>query len=82
MEHLEVPLPGDDAPATPANRAVRLPPFWSANPRAWFTSAEGSFRLHNISDEESRFYNILQALPEATVSLMVNLVEVDLLPVN
>jgi hypothetical protein len=51
----------EDAP--PANnRAVKLPPFWTANPRAWFTSGEGAFRLCNIADEESRFFNCLHAL--------------------
>jgi hypothetical protein len=48
MEH---PEQHEDAP--PANnRAVKLPPFWTANLRAWFTSAEGAFRLRNIADEE------------------------------
>ncbi len=71
MEH---PEQHEDAlPA--ANRAVKLPPFWTANPRAWFTSAEGAFRLRNIADEESRFFNCLHALPEATVSPSDDLVE-------
>jgi hypothetical protein len=71
----------EDAP--PANnRAVKLPPFWTANPRAWFTSAEGAFRLRNIADEESRFFNCLHALPEATVSLIADLAEADPLPSN
>jgi hypothetical protein len=59
MEH---PEQHEDAPPV-ANRAVKLPPFWTANPRAWFTSAEGAFRLCNIADEESRFFNCLHALP-------------------
>jgi hypothetical protein len=71
----------EDAP--PANnRAVKLLPFWTANPRAWFTSAEGAFRLRNIADEESRFFNCLHALPEATVSLIADLVEADPLSAN
>jgi hypothetical protein len=71
----------EDAP--PANnRAVKLPPFWTANPRAWFTSTEGTFRLRNITVEESRFFNCLHALPEATVSLIADLVEADPLPAN
>jgi hypothetical protein len=71
MEHPEQHV---DAPPA-ANRAVKLPPFWTTNPRAWFTSAEGAFRLRNIADEESRFFNCLHALPEATVSLIADLVE-------
>jgi hypothetical protein len=71
----------EDAP--PANnRAVKLLLFWTANPRAWFTSAEGAFQLRNIADEESRFFNCLHALPEATVSLIADLVEADPLPQN
>ncbi len=64
------------------NKAVKLPPFWTTNPRAWFTSAEGAFRLRNIADKESRFFNCLHALPEATVSLIADLVEADPLPAN
>jgi hypothetical protein len=64
------------------NRAVKLPRFWTANPQAWFTSAEGAFRLRNIAEEESRFFNCLHALPETTVSLIADLVEADPLPAN
>jgi hypothetical protein len=70
----------EDAPS--ANRAVKLRPFWTQNPRAWFTSAEGAFRLRNIADEESRFFNCLHPLPETTVSLIADLVEADPLPAN
>jgi hypothetical protein len=71
----------EDAPPV-VNRAVKLPPIWTANPRAWFTSAEGAFRLRNIADEESRFFNCLHALPETTVSLIADLVEADPLLAN
>ena len=73
-KHEEVPPAG--------NRAVKLPWFWTANPQAWFTSAEGAFRLRNIADEESRFFNCLHALPETTVSLIADVVEADPLPAN
>jgi hypothetical protein len=49
MEH---PEQHEDAP--PANRVVKLPPFWTINPRSWFSSVEGA---RNIADEEIRFYN-------------------------
>jgi hypothetical protein len=78
---MENPEQHEDAPPA-ANRAVKLPPFWTANPRAWFTSADGAFRLRNIADEESRFFNCLHALPETTVSLIADLVEADPLPAN
>ena len=75
MEHLEIPLP-----AALASRAVKLPPLWPAGPRAWLASVEGAFRLHNIADEQSQFYTCLQALLEATVSLINELMEANPLP--
>ncbi len=33
----------DNIPLTPANRTVKLPPFWPVNPVAWFAAAEGFF---------------------------------------
>ncbi len=41
MEHLEAPLPEDDVPPAPANRAVKLPPFWPANPKGLAHNGEG-----------------------------------------
>jgi hypothetical protein len=41
---------------------------------------EGAFRLHNIADEQSQFYTCLQALLEATVSFIVELMEANPLP--
>jgi hypothetical protein len=78
---MEKPEQHEDAPSA-ANRTVKLPPFWTVNLRAWFTSAEGAFRLRNIADEESRFFNCLHALLEMTVSLIADLVEADPLPAN
>jgi hypothetical protein len=78
MEH---PEQHEDAPPA-ANRAVKLPLFWTANQRAWFTSEEGAFLLCNIANEESRFFNCLHTLPEVTASLIADLVEVDPLPPN
>ncbi len=62
MEHLNVPLPEDEAPHAPANRAVK-----PTNPAAWFAMAEVSLRLRNIVNEEFRFYNILYALQGVVV---------------
>jgi hypothetical protein len=75
---MEQPEQHEDAPPA-ANRAVKLPPFWT---RAWFTSAEGAIRVRNIADEESRFFNCFHALLETTVSLIADLVEADPLLAN
>ena len=83
-DQIQVPAPVADAaqPQHPVNRAVKLSPFWPANPAAWFRAAEGSFVLRGIDDELARFYNVLHALPEATVTLVADLVEAEPLPAN
>ncbi len=39
-----------------------IPPFWSANPEAWFCKVEGQFILRNTTQD-----NLLGALPESAV---------------
>jgi hypothetical protein len=70
---MEQPEQQEDAPPATGRLSYR---------RSGPLSAEGAFRLRNIADEESRFFNCLHALPEMTVSLIADLVEADLLPVN
>jgi hypothetical protein len=50
--HQKIPLPEDDVPPSPANKAVKLPPFWPANPAAWFEAAEGSFRRRLLAAQQ------------------------------
>jgi hypothetical protein len=78
MEHLHIPRPE----VAQANRAVKQQPFWTTDPRSWFTRVEGAFWLCNIANKESKFYNCLHALPEATVNLIDDLVKTVPLPVN
>ena len=61
QQQLQGPAPVADAAQLqhPVNRAVKLSPFWPANPAAWFRAAEGSFVLCGIDDELARFYNVL-----------------------
>ncbi len=54
----------DEVPPAPVKRAVKLLPFRSVNPAAWFAMAEDSFSLCNTAYEESHFFNVLHALPE------------------
>jgi len=64
------------------NRVVKLPPFWPGNAAAWFTAAEGNFELRGIAEERPKFFNCLNALPEASVILIADLVEANPLPDN
>jgi hypothetical protein len=73
----------EDAPPA-ANRAVKLPPFWTANPRAWFTSQRGRSGCATLPTRRagSSTASTAHALPETTVSLITDLVEADPLPAN
>lgn len=42
---------------------VRLPSFWSKNPRAWFCQVEAQFHLRRITTQISRYYHVLSSLP-------------------
>jgi len=45
----QIPLP-EDNPPQPHQRDIKLPPFWTTRPRAWFTFVESRFRLRGIVD--------------------------------
>jgi hypothetical protein len=46
-----VPLPEDQPPQP---RDIKLPPFWTSRPRAWFTYVESRFRLRGIDDDQQK----------------------------
>jgi hypothetical protein len=54
--------------------------FWPANIAAWFASVEGVFELRGIVEQRARYFNVLAALPEATVVLIADLIESSPLP--
>jgi uncharacterized membrane protein YgcG len=58
-----------------AGLVVRLPPFWPSNAAAWFANADGQFALRGITDQRVKYYNVLSALPESSVNLVIDLVE-------
>ncbi len=78
MENVDptsIPLPEDDNPHQPMQRDIKLPPFWTTRPRAWFTFVESRFRLRGIYDDQSRFDHVLSALPADMVSQVVDIVD-------
>ncbi len=64
VDPAEIPLP-DDEPQQPLQRDIKLPPFWTSRPRAWFTYVESRFRLRHITDDQQMFDHVLSALPAA-----------------
>jgi hypothetical protein len=64
----------------PGEQGGQASAFLARQPKGLITLL--AFRLRNIADEESLFFNCLHALPEATVGLISDLVKADPLPTN
>jgi hypothetical protein len=64
-------------PAAGGAAAIRLTPFWSNSPAAWFRTAEAQFNLRNVTDPMEKFYVVLSALTEATVDRVRHVVEAE-----
>ncbi|XP_064463067.1 uncharacterized protein LOC135373972 [Ornithodoros turicata] len=43
--------------------AVKIPPFWSANPAVWFSQVECQFHLAGITSQSTRYFHVAAALP-------------------
>lgn len=54
--------------------AVKLPAFWSKRPHIWFAQAEAQFHLRNVTQEATRFYQVIAALDADTAERVEDLV--------
>lgn len=50
-------------PETVAAVALRLPPFWTADPQLWFVQVEAQFATQRVTADRSRYYHIVSSLP-------------------
>ena len=55
--------------------SVKLPDFWTSNPRAWFIQAEAQFRLRQITVDETKFFYVVQALDRSVASSCASILE-------
>jgi hypothetical protein len=71
-----IPLPKDDPqqPLQPLQRDIKLRPFWTSRPRAWFTYIEWRFRLRRITDDQQMFNHVMSVLPAEMVSQLIDVV--------
>ena len=60
----------------PQPHKVRLPPFWSHNPRVWFTQAESAFNTCHVGEERLKFDLVVACLGEETLTQVQSVVEI------
>lgn len=54
---------------------VKLPTFWSSNPRAWFVQADAQFAIRNIKEDQTKYYYVIAALDQDTAVRCVEFLE-------
>ncbi|XP_064469558.1 uncharacterized protein LOC135384277 [Ornithodoros turicata] len=54
---------GDHPSIAAVGGEIKLPPFWTKNPRAWFSQVEARFALRHISSQLTKYLNVVSALP-------------------
>ena len=64
-------------PAAAQNNAValKLPTFWTHQPRVWFAQAEAQFRLREITVDDTKYSYLLAALPEEVAVRALDFIE-------
>jgi hypothetical protein len=79
-EREQQPAPAQAAAADAPYRsfaAVRLMPFWSNSPAAWFRAAEAQFVIREVTDPLEKFYVVLTALTESNVDRVRHIMEAE-----
>jgi hypothetical protein len=56
---------------------VRLNPFWTSSPAAWFRAAKAQFTIRRVTCPLKKYYAVLTALSEANVDRVRHIVEAD-----
>ena len=55
--------------------ALKLPTFWTQQPRVWFAQAESQFAIRKIVSEETRYHYVVAALNQETATHVLDLLE-------
>jgi hypothetical protein len=64
-------------PAAHSASSIRLPPFWSNSPAAWFRTAEAHFTLRGVTDPVEKFLVVLTGLSEEQADRVKAIVEAE-----
>ncbi len=63
-----------DADAEVANAvSLKLPTFWTKQPKVWFAQAEAQFALRNITVDDTKYHYVVAALDQEVASSVLNI---------
>ena len=54
--------------------SLKLPTFWTSQPRVGFAQAEAQFAIRRITADETKYYYILSALDQGTAARLLDLI--------
>ena len=54
--------------------ALKLPTFWTSQPRVWFAQAEAQFVIRKITTDDTKYYHVLSALDQDTATRLLDLI--------
>jgi hypothetical protein len=60
---------------TDAAVSLKLPTFWTAQPRAWFIQVEAQFKLRGITQDSTQYAYVVAALDQHTAERLLDLLE-------
>lgn len=78
-DHEAAPASHEAAPPAHATTAVvhntALPPFWTRNPRTWFTQVEARFHLHHITSQATKYNSVVTSLPGSIADELADILD-------
>lgn len=54
---------------------IKLPPFWSNSPSAWFVQTEAQFQIGRITSDASKYNHVIASLPQDVAETILDVLE-------
>jgi hypothetical protein len=64
-----------DKPSDIATLAIKLPNFFTNQPRVWFSQAEAQFALRGVKADDTKFHHAVSALDQNTAVRVLDILE-------
>lgn len=52
--------------------AIKLPTFWTDQPKVWFTQAEAQFHIRKITEDLTKYYYVVSSLDQTTAGRILH----------